>query len=112
VLIVVKATVLGHCFRMPLIALITDRETDRETVERLNALYKDHKQIAPNAWVINVKPSETTKEISEAIFIPKKSDSGTLEQVRHMFFRIESWWGFHSREIWEWMDSVRKADAK
>jgi hypothetical protein len=98
---------------MPLYTLITEKEiTDQAALDRLQNLYEDNKKVAANAWVINAKVG-TTKDISEAIF-PRQSGTGDqdLPAVKHVLFKIESWWGFHDRTFWEWLDSSRKADAQ
>jgi hypothetical protein len=100
---------------MPLYALITAEPlTDAAALERLKS-FENKRQFAPNVWVIAVKNGQTTKDISEAI-LPRATTAGTgdldLKPIRHAVFRIDSWWGFHDRSLWEWLDSAKKADGQ
>jgi hypothetical protein len=81
------------------VLIIRDAAQHEIAVERLQATFPDFKELAPNAWVLKaVKPSE---DISQALF-PR--DAEGKAPVSHVVFLVTSWWGFHSRNIWEWLN--------
>ena len=97
---------------MALYALITAEEvTDADVLGRLETLYQNNRKIAPNAWII-LAHKQTTKDIGEALFPTTKTETGSLIGVRYVLFRVETWWGFHDRTLWEWLDESKKADAQ
>lgn len=82
--------------------LIVDSEENLvEIGDRVKENFDDFRDIADNAWVIR-STTTTSKGISETLFgeSPRGEGSG-----RHAVFRFTAFWGFHSRNIWEWLDT-------
>ena len=85
--------------------LILRNPVDRDkALGRLEACFKGYfKEIAPNAWII--KASLGSENISRTLF--PRDESGKTE-VLHMTFVTSSWWGYHNKQIWEWLNLPAK----
>jgi hypothetical protein len=88
--------------------LILRNPTDRDkALARLGACFKDFKEIAPNAWII--KASLGSENISRTLF--PRDESGKPD-VLHITFLTSSWWGYHNKQIWEWLSlPAKEADG-
>jgi hypothetical protein len=74
----------------------------------LPAHYPDSRPVTDGVWVIST--DQTTKDISEKLF-PRSllEDDSTRAQMRnHVVFRIDSWWGWHDQQLWEWLTARMK----
>ena len=67
--------------------------------DKLTACYKVVYSINPHTWAIHT--SDSTRQISEALFSPP---SETYLPPSHSVYRIDAWWGYETRTLWEWMD--------
>ena len=77
-----------------------DRELWGEVAAKVAETYENHQQIAPWAWMVST--SQTTEAISKKLF-PDKGERGQREL--HIVSPIGSYFGFHNRELWEWIDN-------
>lgn len=89
---------------MPLFVVIT---RDVDTVSGLGPAVKREfgaekcREIAFNSWVFSAE-GRTTKEISEALYPEMRQDAPT-SVTSHIVFRFDAKYGFHDKELWEWM---------
>jgi len=98
--------------RMAIYVVVVDSaELAAPNLARLEELYPNHKKLAPNVWAL--KTNELTKKISEDIFLlgeDGKPLPGAPPVTRHVVVRIDAYWGFHDRTLWEWL-SIKEAES-
>jgi len=56
------------------------------------------RKIGDCSWIIK-SDALTTKDLSQAIFSKPSEGKG----VSHVIVRLESYWGWHDKELWEWL---------
>lgn len=82
--------------------LVVDSIENLSDIEaRVASSFGDYRPIAENAFVIRSK-STTSQGISEKIF---GESQGEDRVERHAVFRFTAYWGFHDRDLWEWLDT-------
>lgn len=89
---------------MPAYAVVLAVPLDAADTARLKELYPDHYQMDTFTWL--VKALQTTQQVSEALF-PPPADIAQVK--RHAVFGITTWWGWHDRAMWEWLDLKAKS---
>jgi hypothetical protein len=66
----------------------------------MKSLYPDSRAVADNVWAVRSEAS--TREISESLF-PRGSAGEEVSAPRHVVFRTDAWFGWHARDLWEWI---------
>jgi hypothetical protein len=90
---------------MPLYALILGQPLSPQDLQHLLEAYPNSKKINDNGWAI--RSPKTSKEISESLFPVTQTPEGP-KATDHILLKITAWWGFHGRELWEWLDASAK----
>lgn len=85
-----------------LVVLCADGAEVRAEVEkRVAEAYENHQKIAPWAWMVST--GHTTKAISDRLF---PADDTTDDRPRHIVLATSgAYFGYHARDLWEWVDN-------
>lgn len=82
---------------MPKYVLVLEDKTSLEE-QGLSSHYRVFHQIDSYTWAIQT--NDSSRQISETLF--PRDENGNAP--RHIVLRVDAWWGFHNRALWEWFD--------
>ena len=80
---------------MALFAIIAPSDSVLLEVAIKREFPSDHFSIAPGQFAVSA-PNVTTQEVAHKI-----GDRGEVGQF--MVFPISNWWGWHRKDLWEWL---------
>ena len=82
---------------MPKYVLILEDKASLDE-QGLSSHYRVFHQIDSYAWAIQT--NDSSQQISETLF--PRDENGNAP--RHIVLRVDAWWGFYNRALWEWFD--------
>ena len=86
---------------MALFAIIAPSGSDVLTAAVQRAFPDDYFVIAPGQFAVSVSDG-TTQEVAQRV--------GVKGEVGHfMVFPLSNWWGWHRKDVWEWLSARAKA---
>lgn len=81
--------------------VITDPDsTRRNAINGVERHFPTSRKIAPNVSIIK-DTQLTAQAISELVF---ERDAEGHASVRHIIVRMGAYWGYHDRDLWDWLD--------
>ena len=91
---------------MPVFAILTESVSDDETIEsKLQENYSDNfYRLGEHQWLVDA--NDTTKEVSEIL------GSNSEEKLTFVVFKVESYYGNHYQNLWDWLALPRSDDDK
>jgi len=91
-------------------ALIAKQPLQTKVRERLAQMYPDCRALNENGSAWMIRSSQSTKEISGALF-PRLSSPMDKPIPGHVIVRVSSYWGWQPTDFWEWL-SAEKAEPE
>ena len=87
---------------MPKYVLILRHPLSSAAAQRLESRIKDigaeHHKVSEESWAL--QSAKSSRQISEQLF-PRVE---AKETTGHVVLRCDAYWGFHDRELWEFLD--------
>lgn len=67
--------------------------------ESLSRSFGEYREVSPAAWLVKSSLLDT-QQISQVLF--PRDEKGNAA-VAHIVFRLDAFWGWHDKGIWEWL---------
>ncbi len=87
---------------MPKYVLILRYPPSSAAVQTLESRIKDigaeYHKVSEESWAL--QSAKSSRQISEQLFPRTK----TTKATSHVVLRCDAYWGFHDRELWEFLD--------